>query len=249
LSSGRIDITWLGHASVLIQIDGLRVLTDPVLGRAGFLRRVGPPLPPIGRVDAVLVSHLHADHADLRSLRAVADDVPVVGPTGVTSWLRSRGFTRLVSLDAGAATELAGTRVEATPARHDGRRWPWGPPAEAVGFLVGDDPGVYFAGDTDIFPRMSELQGRAELALVPIWGWGPTLGPGHLNPGRAAAALAAIRPRFAIPIHWGTLAPLWTSPGRAARPHPERAFAHAARELAPTVEVRVLAPGESVSLL
>jgi L-ascorbate metabolism protein UlaG (beta-lactamase superfamily) len=94
---------------------------------------------------------------------------------------------------------------------------------------------------------MADFGGNLDLALLPVWGWGPTLGPGHLNPDRAARAAALLSPRLAVPIHWGTLYP----PGLARlRPRPlsepPREFAARARVLAPEVEVRVATPGEQV---
>jgi L-ascorbate metabolism protein UlaG (beta-lactamase superfamily) len=246
-----VQLTWLGHATVLIEAGGLRLLTDPVLGRrVGLLRRVVPPPGPdtVERIDAVLLSHLHSDHVDLASLRRLGEAVPLVAPPGAGEWLRRRGFRQLRELGPGAATGVGDVRVEATPAFHDGRRWPLGQLAEAVGFLIEGERSVYFAGDTDLFPGMASLAGRVDVALVPVWGWGPRLGPGHLDPARAADAVAMIRPRVAIPIHWGTLARPWARPARDERARPARAFAAAAERVAPDVEVRVLEPGERAQL-
>jgi L-ascorbate metabolism protein UlaG (beta-lactamase superfamily) len=244
-------VTWLGHATVLVEISGLRLLTDPVLGRrVGLLRRLVPP--PEERatdhVDALLVSHLHSDHTDLPSLRRLGRGALVVAPPGVAAWLRRHGFQRLREVSVAGTTVLGQVTVEATPARHDGRRWPHAPAREAVGFLISGERCVYFAGDTGLFPEMESLAGRVDLALLPVSGWGPTLGPGHLDPTRAAEAAAIIRPRVAVPIHWGTLGPPWArrAGGRLARPAHD--FAEEAARLAPDVEVRLLAPGERTPL-
>jgi L-ascorbate metabolism protein UlaG (beta-lactamase superfamily) len=114
-----------------------------------------------------------------------------------------------------------------------------------VGYLLDAGPTVYFAGDTGRFPAMRDLAGAVDLALLPVWTWGPHLGPGHLGPRSAAEVLADVRPKAALPIHWGTLYPrrlhrVWRSP--LAEPG-DRFAAHAAR-LAPDVDVRVLRPGE-----
>jgi L-ascorbate metabolism protein UlaG (beta-lactamase superfamily) len=108
---------------------------------------------------------------------------------------------------------------------------------------------VYFAGDTDLFEEMREL-GPVDVALVPIWGWGPGLGGGHLDPGRAAEAVARIRPRVAIPIHWGTYYPIHLGLRRvpAFVDLPPLEFLAAMKETAPDVEVRVLGVGESAEL-
>ncbi len=243
-------MTWLGHATVLLEIDGVRLLTDPVLGnRAGPLLRIagrigrGTP----GRVDAVLLSHLHADHADVPSLRRLGD-VPVYAPAGSAAWLRGKRLSEVRELAPGQATSVGALRIEATTAEHSGRRAPLGPEAGTLGFLVGGSTSVYFAGDTDLFEGMSKLAGRVDVALLPVSGWGPTLGPGHLDPERAARAAAAIAPRVAIPIHWGTLA-LPRPARRAAEPwRPALDFAALCNRDAPDVQVRLLAPGESTAV-
>ena len=118
-----------------------------------------------------------------------------------------------------------------------------------VGYVVEGPRRVYWAGDTALFDGMRDLAEDLDVALLPIWGWGPTLGPGHLDPERAARALAMLRPRFAVPVHWGTLAPLGAKrvwPWLFERP--AREFVEWAQRLAPEVEVRVLKPGQSLRL-
>jgi L-ascorbate metabolism protein UlaG (beta-lactamase superfamily) len=105
---------------------------------------------------------------------------------------------------------------------------------------------VYFAGDTDLFPGMEELR-PLDVALLPVAGWGPKLGPGHMDAERAACAAQVLRPRIAVPIHWGTLHPRWKGPGSWFSDPPET-FAARVAGLAPDVVVRVLAPGESLEL-
>jgi L-ascorbate metabolism protein UlaG (beta-lactamase superfamily) len=241
----------VGHGTVLLALDGLRLLTDPVLGRrAGLLRRLVPPAhrSTAERIDAILLSHLHADHADLPSLRRVGSAVPIVAPSGAAPWLVRHGFSQVRELRVGEATSVGEVTVAATPARHGGGRWPHGHDVEAVGLLVEGSRSVYYAGDTDLFPEMASLAGRVDLALLPVSGWGPTLGPGHLDPARAAEAASIIRPRVAIPVHWGTLGLPWKRPSREALAEPARDFAAAVRELAPGVDVRLLDPGERVTL-
>jgi L-ascorbate metabolism protein UlaG (beta-lactamase superfamily) len=118
-----------------------------------------------------------------------------------------------------------------------------------VGYLIDDgDERVYFAGDTDVFDEMADLAG-IDLALLPVWGWGPRLGPGHMDPRRAAEALTVLRPRAVVPIHWGTLWPLGMGrvrPHRVERPPLE--FERHAAELAPEVKVFVTPPGETVAI-
>jgi L-ascorbate metabolism protein UlaG (beta-lactamase superfamily) len=131
------------------------------------------------------------------------------------------------------------------PADHPGRPAP-GRSAQAVGYAVLGSARVYFAGDTDLFAGMAGLVEQLDIALLPIWGWGPSLGTGHLDPGRAAEALALLAPRLAVPIHWGTLRPFYRTPRARYLREPVDAFVAAAGELAPRVAVRVLGPGESL---
>ena len=140
-------------------------------------------------------------------------------------------------------------RVTATFADHDGRRPPLGPAGPPLGFLLEEGPTkVYFAGDTDIFPGMVDLAPRLDVAMLPVWGWGPRLGHGHMNPRRAAEALRLLTPRYAVPIHWGTLWPYGLGrvvPGRLT--DPPREFARFARRYAPAVQVLLTPPGQPVS--
>jgi L-ascorbate metabolism protein UlaG (beta-lactamase superfamily) len=241
-------ISWLGHATVLLELDGVRLLTDPVLGR-----RVGPLLrvsadpveaAQLRQIDCVLLSHLHADHADPGSLRRLGTSV--IGPGGAGEWLRGAGVEHARELSPGDEAAVGSLRVIATPAVHDRRRRPFGTQAQPIGFVVRGSLGMYFAGDTDLFEGMTELRGTVDVALLPVWGWGPSVGEGHLDPQRAAEAVAMIGPSLAIPIHWGTFALPWARGGDSDRP--AREFAELAAKLAPGVEVRVLAPGESTQL-
>jgi len=251
--SAPARITYVGHATVLIEIDGVRLLTDPVLRRrVGPLRRHGP-VPDrraIGDVDAVLISHLHHDHADVPSLRRLSRAVPVFASPGAGDFLGGLGFGDIRELAPGEAGSVGEVRVTATEANHPagGRRLERA--SQAVGFELAGQRRIYFAGDTDLFDGIGEIGGgQLDLALLPIWGWGTSIGAGHLDPERAARATALLSPRTVIPIHWGTLYPLGLArfrPGPLREPG--REFVRQAAELAPQVEVRVLAPGEATSL-
>jgi L-ascorbate metabolism protein UlaG (beta-lactamase superfamily) len=122
--------------------------------------------------------------------------------------------------------------------------------ASCLGFIIEGAYSIYFPGDTDIFPGMAHLAEQLDVALLPIWGWGPTLGPGHMNPAVAATALTLLNPRLAIPIHWGTLYPsgLGRLNPRRFLTDPPHHFARLAARVAPTVEVRIVPPGGSVSV-
>jgi L-ascorbate metabolism protein UlaG (beta-lactamase superfamily) len=251
--SGRVErVTWIGHATALLELGGVRLLTDPVLrDRLMHLRRhaASPAAGVTDGIDAVLVSHLHLDHADVASLRRLRRDVAVLVPRGGAPLLRRLGFTRASELGTGESVQVGGAAVTAVPAIHDGRRHPLGRPAETIGFVVTGERRVYFAGDTDVFDGMADLAGTLDTALLPVWGWGPSLGPGHMDPHAAARAVALLRPRVAVPIHWGTFFPAGLKRWRgSALVEPPQAFVRHVRELAPSVEVRILAPGESLTL-
>jgi L-ascorbate metabolism protein UlaG (beta-lactamase superfamily) len=246
-----LAITWLGHATVLVEIDGMRVLTDPLLrSRVGPLVRIAPELraDDLGVLDCVLLSHLHADHTDLPSLRSLCLSGPVVAPRGAGRWLTAKGLRNVRELEAGQDIDIGNLRVFATVATHDARRPPFGPTADPVGFVIRGSSSVYFAGDTDLFGAMADLRGGVDVALLPVWGWGPGLGPGHLDPDRAAQAAGLIAPAVSIPIHWGTFALGWPARRPADPRRPAREFSALANRYAPGVDVRVLAPGERITL-
>lgn len=241
-------IVFLGHATVLIECDGVRLLTDPLLGhRVAHLRRVAAAPDPalLAGLDAVLLSHLHHDHLDLASLRSLGHDTPLLVPRGAGRWLARRRFTNVTELAPGESAGVGALAVSALPAHHDGRRHPAGARAQAVGFLARGSRSVYFAGDTELFGGMAELAGEIDVALLPVAGWGPTLGPGHMDPLDAARAAQMIEPRLAIPIHWGTLLPFgFGARHRRALGEPPKLFAEELARLAPQVRVRILAPGQ-----
>ena len=244
-------VTYVGHATVLLELDGVRLLTDPVLrSRVLHLRRLTAAPARFENVTAALVSHAHWDHLDIPSLSRLGRETQVIVPFGAGRLLRRRGFTDVVEVAVGDEVEIGGVAVTATPADHDARRGPLGVNAPALGYVIGGSKRVYFAGDTDLFDGMAELA-PLDVALLPVAGWGPSLPPGHLDSVRAAEALRLLRPRLAIPIHWGTYAAMTSRrPGRAPdHPSPAAEFAHHATELAPDVDVRVLEPGETLELV
>jgi len=242
-------ITYVGHATLLVELAGVRVLTDPALRERILHIRRQVPLPEpesLGRLDAIAISHPHLDHLDVKSLRRLGADCPAIGPRGSAGALRRAGIGAVIEVQEGDRVPVGGLVVEAVPALHDGRRFPFGPQRPALGYLFEASPSLYFAGDTDLFPDMEKLAGRVDIAAVPVAGWGPSVGAGHLDPKRAARAVAMIQPRIAIPIHWGTLAA--GRKGVASGLTAPGEFAAAVSRVAPQVDVRVLAPGERLSL-
>jgi L-ascorbate metabolism protein UlaG (beta-lactamase superfamily) len=251
-------INYIGHATVLMDIGQLRVLTDPILrDRVFFLRRHGPnPAPAMlkkRQPDVVLISHMHYDHADLPSLRALPAGIPVLAPRGTGSYLARRAGISVHEMREGDTVRVRDVDITAVPANH-GSSWSLPvPTSPCLGYVVQNRLSVYFASDTDLFDEMEDV-GRVydlDLALLPVWGYSHRVGEGHLTPTTAAAALQRLRPRFAVPIHWGAM----RLPGPHALWHmadhmhsPPHSFADHAARVAPGTEVRVLQPGEWMAL-
>jgi L-ascorbate metabolism protein UlaG (beta-lactamase superfamily) len=243
-------LRFIGHATVLIEIGGVRVLTDPFLRhRLGPLARPGPTPDAggLGDIDVVVVSHGHHDHFDRASLSALRGRPTIVVPRGLGAAARRVVDGSVVELRSGEGARLGPLTISAVPARH----WisPGAPRAQPLGYLLQAGPRVYFAGDTGRFPGMRDLAGSVDVALLPVWTWGPHLGPGHLGPRSAADALRDIAPALAVPIHWGTLYPtrlhhVWRRP----LVEPGDRFAAHAGDVAPDVDVRVLRPGERTEI-
>lgn len=249
-----VEVTWWGHATCTVEDSGVRVLTDPLFVRrlAHLRRRRGELPPPEAAVATVaLVSHLHSDHMHPPSLARLAPGTRLVVPRGAQRAVPAlRRLDRLWITEVAPGDEVAveGLVVRAVPALHDGRRLPLGPHrSPALGYVIQGAVRTYFAGDTGLFDGMAAAVGPVDVALLPVGGWGPFLGHGHLDPDRAARALAALSPRAAVPVHYGTYWPIGMD---AIRPHefhaPGDEFTRKAALLAPGVTVHRLAHGESV---
>jgi L-ascorbate metabolism protein UlaG (beta-lactamase superfamily) len=252
-----VEITWWGHATCTVTDSGVRLLTDPLFARRlAHLRRRRGALPPPGaaRADVALVSHLHADHLHVPSLERLAEGTRLLVPRGApraVPGLRRLGRLRVSEVAPGDRVTVGDVVVRVVSARHDGRRLPLGPHrSPALGYVVEGEGRTYFAGDTGLFDTMADEVGPVDVALLPVGGWGPHLGEGHLDAGRAARALARLAPRSAVPVHYGTYWPIGMD---AVRPHefhaPGDEFVRLAAEYAPDVAVHRLRHGESVRLV
>jgi L-ascorbate metabolism protein UlaG (beta-lactamase superfamily) len=238
-----VGVRFLGHATVLLELDGRRVLTDPFFGRRlGPLQRHGPlPDPGALEVDLVLISHGHPDHFSVASLAALPGSPTVVVPRRLGRHVPAH-LSNVIELEAGEATSVGGLSIRAAPARH----WisPGAPRAQPIGYLLEGSSRIWFAGDTGPDPRVIGAVRGVDLALVPVWTWGPHRGPGHLGPRSAAEVVAEVEAAAAVPIHWATLYPrllhrVWQRPLSQPGEH----FAAHVRRLSPTTKVSVLQPG------
>jgi L-ascorbate metabolism protein UlaG (beta-lactamase superfamily) len=255
MGSDRLAVTWWGHASTTVEIGGVRIVTDPLLDdRLFHLRRYAEtPAAAATEADLVLVSHLHHDHCHLPSLRRFDPDVPVLLPHGGEGLLGDR--PHVVPVRPGDEVEVAGVRIAVLPAHHDGRRLPRsrfrGP---ALGFRVeAGERSLWYPGDTGSRVDLTAVA-PVDLALVPVGGWGHSLGDEHLDPGEAAGLVDRVGARWAVPVHWGTFFPrglavvarrthrrMFVTPG-------ERFAAAMARRGDEGAEAVVLAHGERVVL-
>jgi L-ascorbate metabolism protein UlaG (beta-lactamase superfamily) len=248
------QVHYIGHATVLVDIGRVRVLTDPILrDRVFFLQRHGqnpaPDLLEEHPPDVVLLSHLHYDHADLPSLRRLPATTTIVAPRGSGKYLARWAGAQVHEVSEGDTFRVADVEVIVLPADHG-----WGlslprPMTTCLSYVMRNRLAVYFAGDTDLFAGMHDIgqDFDLDLALLPVWGYSHRVGAGHLTPLTAAQALARLRPSVAVPIHWGSLRfpgpfSFWEQAGFLSTP--PRAFAEHAMYLAPETEIRVLQPGE-----
>jgi L-ascorbate metabolism protein UlaG (beta-lactamase superfamily) len=257
-----VRAVWLGHATMLVEIEGHRVLFDPVFGqRPSPSQVVGPrrlhpvPIDPalLPAVDAVVISHDHYDHLDMATTRrlAAAGDAVFVVPLGIGAHLEAWGLPagRIRELDWDESTTVGGggagggLRLTATPARHfSGRRRPDDSTLWAGWVLAGPTRAVFFGGDSGFFDgyaRIGERHGPFDLTLLPVGAYSAGWPDIHMNPEEAVAAHRALRGRVLIPMHWATFvlaAHGWSEPV-------ERACAAAEAQ---GVRIAVPRPGESV---
>jgi len=249
-------VLFLGHASTAIEMDGVRLVTDPVLRRlvGPLYRRIPQPLTgPLVDPDAILISHMHLDHYDPRSLRLFRRDTPVLAPVGAGLSLRWRGFKDIHEVAPGERVRVGSVEVVATDAKHRGTRHPLAARTPSLGYVVSGSRSVYFAGDTGFFSGIADVwPDRLDVALLPIAGIGPLMPEfKHMSPRHAVRAMEVLRPRLVVPIHWGTYHLPGTALFRFGPDFHRRApflFKAQAAALEPEVHTVMLRPGETLAV-
>ena len=225
VAPGAMRVTFINHATTLIQLDGVNVITDPIYAeRASPFDFVGPKRvrPPgvrftdLPRIDAVVISHNHYDHLNLATLRRIADTWPAVrvfAGLGTKAFLEGKGLTNVVELDWWDSRELGGITVKSVPNQHfsnrglfdqDGTLW-------TAWVLEGRGGRAYFGGDTGYGPHFAavhEKLGPMRLAVLPIGAYKPEwfMGPVHMSPKEAVQAALDLHATLAVPMHYGTFA-------------------------------------------
>ncbi len=214
-------VTWLGHASFLLEGCGLRLVVDPMLSAhcapvpMKGMKRLAPPAcgaGELGRVDAVLLTHTHYDHLDLPTLRALGTGLPLVVAHGHEGWLKRKGFSQVTELEwFGQAEVLPGVRITATPARHVTARTPFDRGrGRCCGFRVeGGGVSLWHGGDSGYTPGFREIGerlGPVDFGMIPIGAYAPRwfMEPVHMTPEEAVRVFHETRCRRAVGMHWGT---------------------------------------------
>ena len=212
LAPGQIGITWIGHASFLIQTPRHNILVDPnwanwliVIKR---LKRAGLSIDDLPNIDLVLITHAHFDHLNRRTLRAVASRQPIVVPSGVTSLVHDLGFEKVREMNWWDEWSYRDLKITFTPAKHWGARVLHDQHRGYGGFVIEfEGRQVYHCGDSAYFSGFSEIGRRLapEIALLPIGAYEPPSGRDvHMGPEQAVQAFHELKSKIFVPMHFGT---------------------------------------------
>ncbi len=245
----RCRVTFLGHSSALITMDGVKILADPNVNRhiLFFLRRrskVPMRIRDLPHPDLILISHGHYDHLDLPTLRRLPRKTPVVAPPGLKPVIKRAGKDRIITLSQWRSHHLGSVTVTAVPARHFSGRPPFFLRTGYHGYVIHGEATVYFAGDSGLFEGMREIGERwnIDIALLPIGAYQPPpFRRHHMSPEDAIEAARRLRARAVVPIHWGAFK-LSLEPFD----EPVRRLERAAREANFSSKIHVLSPGQSI---
>ncbi len=246
-------VTYLGHATNLIELGGQRFLTDPIFGRIlGVLGRRYRPFPAtpatLRPLSAILLSHAHYDHLDTASLRQLDLRTPVVVQPYTVPFVRRLGFETIHTLDWWQSLALNGVTITATPAAHWPGRLPWSRRTGYAGYMLETaEATVFFAGDTGACREYPQVGTRwqIDLALIPIGAYNPdAFRVNHLSPEDALVALEQLQARCMIPIHWGVF-----RLSREPMDEPPQRLLHAAAQRGLAERVHLLQPGEHLAVL
>lgn len=247
---GQVCITWIGHASFLIQTAHTSVLIDPIWAKwLKVFKRIKHPgleLHDLPNIDLVLVTHAHFDHLDKKTLRAVASEQPIVVPEHVGNLVHGLGFNRVHELRRWDAIEHDDLRITLTPAHHWGARLLHDSHRGFGGFLLEfAGRSILHAGDSaytaGIFPEIAD-RANVEIALLPIGAYdAPTKRNVHMNPEEALTAFTELRAQRLIPMHYGSFRLSYEPPNEP----PQRLLEEAGR-LGLLERVQVLTEGEPV---
>jgi L-ascorbate metabolism protein UlaG (beta-lactamase superfamily) len=244
------NIHYLGHSTIFMEIEGVNLITDPVFRKRIFhITRTRPIFMPNSTQDlqVILISHMHYDHLDIPSLKKLGEQPLILVPKGAGELLAKNGILNFHEIKIGDQVEIGSLIIRATYADHTSSRLPLKVSADCLGYLIEGKVKLYFPGDTLLFPEMASISSNLDIVLMPVWGWGPSLGGKHMSPIQAAQALTLLKPKLAIPIHWGTYLPIgmgWMKP--AFHYMPPHIFSEHAQKIAPQVAVKILNPGESL---
>jgi L-ascorbate metabolism protein UlaG (beta-lactamase superfamily) len=253
-----VKVTYIGHATLLLELGSATILTDPnfdpKLGR--ILPRVSAPgiaLDRLPSLDAILLTHAHADHLSFDSLERLPDGIPLYAPPVIAQWLRRLGFQNAIDLGPGGTARVKNVEIHAASATHRGNRYGYDRwRSDANMYLLDAGETIFFAGDTALVEDTHHLVERVlwhngrelDLALLPIgyapW-WKPGFRKGHLTHDDALTLFERLRAKTLVPYHWGTFRHVTATAHDAIRRLRQRLESHRL-----SAAVRIIEPGESL---